>query len=384
MFSSTCSQSERSLIDRARAFAAEAVAPVIEHHETERRVPVDLLRAGAAEFAGLLVPEKEGGDAAGIPAVASVLAALARADLAFTFSLVVHLNLTSAIARRGSAAQKQKYLGDMLSGRLIGAFCLTEPDAGTDAAALSTTARRDQGANWTLNGEKAWITNGAVADLFCVYAGTDTAPGSKGIASFLIDRDRAGMNVQEPYALMGGNVMGTTGLSLDACHVESDQLFVPPGEGFKAAMQGIDLARILLSSMCCAVLADGLDIASTYARNRRAFGQRTIDFQGLQFSLAEVASDLRAAQLLTGEAIRLLDAGDNARLAASHAKKMATRAAFDGLAQCMQAMGANGFKRDHALPRHLANAKMAHYLDGTTEVQNLIIGREIAREPGMG
>lgn len=384
MFSSACTQSERSLIGRARAFAADAVAPVIERHESERQVPVDLLRAGAAEFAGLLVPEREGGRAASVPAVASVLAALARADLAFTFSLVVHLNLTSAIANRGSPAQKQKYLGDMLAGRLIGAFCLTEPDAGTDAAALSTMAQRDHGSDWILNGEKAWITNGHVADLFCVYARTESAPGNRSIASFLIDRDQAGMIVQDPYCLMGGNVMGTTGIALDNCRAASDQLFVPPGEGFKAAMQGIDLARILLSAMCCAVLADGLEIAGAHARNRRAFGQRTIDFQGLQFALAEVASDLRAAQLLTGEAIALLDAGQNARTAASHAKKMSTRAAFDGLAQCMQAMGANGFKRDHALPRHLANAKMAHYLDGTTEVQNLIIGREIAREPGMG
>lgn len=384
MFSSACTQSERTLIDRARAFAGDAVAPVIEQHETGHRVPIDLLRAGAGEFAGLLVSEHEGGYAAGVPAVASVLAALARADLAFTFSLVVHLNLTSAIANRGSAAQKQKYLGDMLAGRLIGAFCLTEPDAGTDAAALSTLAHQTGDGDWVLNGEKAWVTNGHVADLFCVYARTDAAPGNKGIASFLIDRDQAGLTVQEPYSLMGGNVMGTTGLALDDCSAGSEQLFVPPGDGFKAAMQGIDLARILLSAMCCSVLADGLEIAGDYARKRRAFGQRTIDFQGLQFSLAEVASDLRAAQLLTAEAIALLDAGGNARIAASHAKKMSTRAAFDGLAQCMQAMGANGFKRDHALPRHLANAKMAHYLDGTTEVQNLIIGREIARDPGMG
>lgn len=384
MFSSACTPSQRSLIDRATAFAADAVAPVIECHESSRQVPMELLRAGAGEFAGLLVPEHLGGQAASVPAVASVLAAIARADLAFAFSLVVHLNLTSAIATRGSETQKQKYLDNMLAGRLIGAFCLTEPDAGTDAAALSTAAHQNDGAGWILNGEKAWITNGAVADLFCVYARTDAAPGNKSIASFLIDRDQAGLTVQTPYSLMGGNVMGTTGLSLSDCRAGSDQLFVPPGEGFKAAMQGIDLARILLSAMCCATLADGLEIAGSYARNRRAFGQRTIDFQGLQFILAEVASELRAAQLLTGEAIALLDAGENARVAASHAKKMSTRAAFDGLAQCMQAMGANGFKRDHALPRHLANAKMAHYLDGTTEVQNLIIGRQIARESSMG
>lgn len=384
MFSKTCTASELALIARAREFATQAVAPHIENYETERQVPVDLIRSGAREFAGLLVPEDLGGNAASVRTAASVLAAIARVDLAFAFSLVVHINLTSAIARRGNAAQRQSYLADMLEGRLIGAFCLTEPEAGTDAAALRTMARKSDSGGWILDGSKAWVTNGTVADLYCVYSRTEIAKGSKGIASFLVERDQSGLSVEQAYPLMGGNVMGTTGLSLTGSVLESGRLFVPPGEGFKAAMQGIDLARILLSAMCCAILQDGLEIASAYARQRQAFGQRTIDFQGLQFQLAEVASDLRAAHLLTDEAISLLDANENARLAASHAKKVATRAAFDGLAQCMQAMGANGFKRDHALPRHLSNAKMAHYLDGTTEVQNLIIGREIARDPAIG
>lgn len=380
MFSKDCTADERAVIEKARRFATTEVAPVIEDRETRREPPRDLLQACAAEFAGLLAPREFGGRQASVRVLASVLAALARADFAFAFSLVVHLNLTTAIARLGAAHHRERYLGRMMEGSIIGAFCLTEPDAGTDAAAIATRARRLDNGGWALDGKKAWITNGAIADLFCVYAQTGEAGDSRGIASFLVERGDAGLDVSPAWPLMGGNVMGATGLSLDACALDPERAFAPAGEGFRAAMQGIDLARVVVSAMCCAILEDSLEIARRYARERKAFGAPTMEFQGVRFALADVASDLRAAQLLTEDAIALLDAGENARVAAAHAKKTATTAAFDGISRSMQAMGARGFRRDCALPRHLACAKMAQFLDGTTEVQNIVIGRALAQD----
>lgn len=368
---------ERAIIEDAKEFAEREVAPVVDDWETRREVPLDLLRAGAAKFGGLLVPHHLGGRQAGVRVAASVLTALARADLGFAFSLVVHLNLTGAIARIGTPEQRERYLGPMMEGVLIGAFCLTEPDVGTDAAALWTRARPTPEGGWLVDGAKAWITNGSVADLFCVYSQTGEAGSSAGIASFLVEREDAGLAVAPAYPLMGGNVMGTTGLTLSGCALGPERAFAPPGEGFRAAMQGIDLARVVLSAMCCAILEDSLETARRYAASRRAFGVATLEFQAVQFALADVASDLRAAQLLTEDAITLIDAGADARVAAAHAKKKSTIAAFDGIARCMQAMGARGFRRDCALPRHLACAKMAQYLDGTTEVQNIVIGRQL-------
>lgn len=376
---SNLSEKDSMIVAKARDFAQTKVAPCIEQWESDRVVPMDLLREGIGLFGGLLVPRDLGGQEANVRLTAAVLAELARADLAFAFSLVVHLNLTGAIARIGSDGHKDKYLDRMMRGDLIGAFCLTEPEAGTDAASLQTRARQQPGGAWEMNGAKAWTTNATVADLFCVYAQVGDATGSRAIGSFLVERGDAGIEVDPAYPLMGGHVMGTSGLSLSDCRLSADRAFAPVGQGFAAAMQGIDLARVVLSGMCCAILDESLVAATGYAAERQAFGKSSLEFQGVQFPLADAQTSLRASQLLTDEAITLLDEGRDARVEAAHAKKMSTRSAFNGIAAAMQAMGARGFRRDCALPRHLACAKMAEYLDGTTEVQNVVIGRSLSK-----
>ncbi|MGQ3488091.1 acyl-CoA dehydrogenase family protein [Roseovarius pacificus] len=379
MIPTELSEQDHVLVKEARDFAQMQVAPVIEQWEAQREVPVGLLREGIGLFGGLLVPRSLGGREANVRVTASVLAELARADLAFAFSLVVHLNLTGAIARIGSKEQKEKYLDRMMRGDLVGSFCLTEPEAGTDAASLRTRARQKSDGNWELNGTKAWTTNAVVADLYCVYAQVGEATGSRAIGSFLVERSDAGVEVEPAYQMMGGHVMGTSGLSLNGCLLPKNRAFAPAGEGFAAAMQGIDLARVVLSGMCCAILEESLAEATRYAASRQAFSKSTLNFQGVQFPLADVQTSLRASQLLTDQAINLLDQGGDARVEAAHAKKMSTRSAFKGIAASMQAMGARGFRRDCALPRHLACAKMAEYLDGTTEVQNIVIGRSLSK-----
>ena len=368
----------------ARDFAAEVVAPSADGWEAERCQPVEAIRAAAAAgLAGLLVPADQGGAGLRVAATARVMEELAAACMAFAFALVVHNNLAGAIARLGSPAQRARYLPDMLAGRRIGAFLLTEPGAGSDAAAIATRATRD-GGGWRISGQKAWISNAAHAEILSVYAQTEPGAGARGIACFLVEADRPGVTREPAYRLLGGHALGTGGFRFEGCPASDDDLLLPPGEGFRGAMAGIDTARVVVGAMCCGMLRAGLDAALDYTAARSAFGRPLAEFQGLQWMLADAATDLEAARLLTWRAAALLDAGSDATLAAAHAKKFATRAALARLADCMQAMGAAGLRADadRPLARHLASAKIAQYLDGTTEIQNLVIARGLWRGRG--
>ena len=245
-------------------------------------------------------------------------------------------------------------------------------------ASIATEARATK-SGWSISGRKAWVTNAAFADLLSVYAQTATEHGADGIATFLVESTSSGIEREPSYELLGGHAMGAGGFRFANCPVASGNMLFGAGDGFRAAMRGIDLARVLLSSMCCAILDEGLEAAVEYTSSRSAFGKPVISFQGLQWQLSEVATVLEAARLLAYRAAALLDAGQNATVAAAHAKKFATRAAFNGLNEAMQSMGAVGMRRDHPFARHLACAKMAQYLDGTTEVQNIVIGRSLTR-----
>ncbi len=376
------------LVREAAEFASTHITPEADRWEIERHIPEQELRLAASRFAGLLAPREAGGLESSVATASAVLGELARGDLAFAFSLVVHANLTNALARSGSEALCARFLPGLLSGEAIGAFCLTEPDVGTDAAGIQTRAHK-QNKGWRISGQKAWVTNGAFADLLSVYVKLppQAAPeqealernveGASEIATFLVPASSPGIERLPPYALLGSHIMGTAGFELDACSVSPAQMLFAPGEGFQAAMAGIDLARVLLSAMCCAILQQALEVATNYARNRKAFGKPTLGFQGLQWQLANVATNLEAAMLLTEKAVTLLDRGESATLAAAHAKKTATRVAFDGISTAMQAMGAAGLRREYPLARQLSNARTAQYLDGTTEVQNIVISRRL-------
>lgn len=374
---------EQRLVTTARDFARQVVAPQAAAWERERRVPRETLREAAqAGLAGLLVPEAWGGSGISFTAMARVMEELSRACMSFAFSLVCHNNLAGNIARNGSDAQRERYLGPMVRGEWIGAFLLTEPGAGSDAAAIATRATRTDG-GWRLDGEKAWVTNGVIADVLSVYAQSDPAQGWRGAVCLLVDGDAPGLGRDPAYGLLGGHAMGVCGVSLRDCHVDEGQTLLGTEAAFRGAMEGINIARANVAAMCCGMLSAGLERSLDYTAERRAFGQAVAGFQGVQWQLADVATELEAARLLAYQATQVIDGGETGALEAAHAKKFATRVALNGLVNCMQVMGAHGFRAEEVLGRHLACAKLAQWLDGATEIQNVVISRELLRRRGV-
>jgi len=365
-------------VQLARDFARDHIEPHAATWERGRRLPREAVTTAAeAGLCDLLVPEALGGKGLGISALSGVMEALAAADMGFAFSLVVHNNLAGAIAGRGTPDQQARHLGPMARAEKLGAFLLTEPGGGSDAAAITTTATR-RGDGWVLNGEKAWITNATHADLLNVYAQTEPGSGTRGIAAFLVEANQPGVTRLDGYQMLGAHSTGTAGFRFKGVELSAGQLFIEPGQAFRAAMAAIDLARIVVAAMCAGMLRRGLTIAIDYLKDREAFGGPLSDQQGLRWMLADVATDTAATAALAAEAATAIDAGaPDIAVKAAHAKKFATRVAMTGLAQCMQALGANGFRQDLPLARHLAAAKMAAYLDGTTEVQNIVIARAL-------
>ncbi len=371
------SATDLAAIERATSWAQSFVADRAEKWEFERRFAKEGFESAAEhQLTGLLVPEVDGGAAVSTLGLARVLEEIAAVDFAIAFSLVCHNNLAGSVARNATGDLRSETLPGLVDGSSLGAFLLTEPEVGSDAAAISVSAVSD-GDEWILNGEKAWVTNGSDANVLSVYAQTDHAAGHRGIATFLVDANIPGVVRTPAYELIGGHGLGANGIRFDNCRVPGKSLFLPPGEGFRAAMEGIDLARVLVSAMCCGMLRTSLSTASNYVRNRNAFGARLADLQGVRFKLADVATDLEASRLLTYQAAHALQDGGDASVEAAHAKKFSTRVTETGIASCMQVMGANGAKRDHPLPRHLAAARLTHYVDGATEIQDVVISRSL-------
>lgn len=368
---------EQELVAKAKAFAKSYVAPRAAQWELNRTMPRDGLREAARMgLTGLDSPQEFGGTGTGFNAKLLVLEALSEVDMAFAFSLTNTQSIAGCIAIDGTASQRDRFLKDLLTTERLGATALTEPSAGSDFAAIQMAAKKVKG-GWYLNGEKAWITNAAEADVFLVYAQTDPAKRWRGIASFLVDGRQNGFQRSEPYDLLAGHAIGTGGFSLIDMFVPDEDLVSQPGDAFKAAMHSINGARTYVAGMLNAMMHASLSHAVHYAVKRQTFGKTIIEHQGLRWSLADVATKLEASRLLTYRAARLIQDDGDAMLAASYAKKFAGDIAIQSIADCIQAMGAVGMRTNVPLGRHLACAKLACYTDGSTEVQNDRIGASL-------
>ncbi|WP_339714907.1 acyl-CoA dehydrogenase family protein [uncultured Sneathiella sp.] len=368
---------EATMLARAIDFAETHVAPNAPTWEEERRQPIEALRAASrAGLAGLEVPESLGGTGLRFRLKARVAEEIARHCFAFSFSMINHMGLAGKIARDAPADIQKRYLPEMLAGEAIGCTALSEPQAGSDFAAITTSAKKVDG-GWVINGEKAWITNAAHADLMFLYAQTDPAAGWRGVAGFLIDAREEGVTRVPPFEIMGGHAIGVGGFILEDHLVPDIRQMSEPGDGFKAAMAGVNAARSYVATMCCGMTEAAIELAARYASERAAFGGHIADFQGLRWQLADAQTDIEAARLLAYRAVLAVEDGTAAELPAAPAKKFAARMADTHLTRAMQVMGAAGLRRDYPIGRQIACARIANYVDGTTEIQNERIARAL-------
>jgi alkylation response protein AidB-like acyl-CoA dehydrogenase len=374
MLDESLTPEERAIVERAKRFAAEHVAPNAARWEWERHYPLETIKlACSAGLNTIELAKQHGGQGLSFSCKLRAFEEIAKADFAFAFALINHHNACTRFARDGKPAQVARLLPRMLSGDLIGCAGLSEPGVGSDFGGLEMTAERVDG-GWKLNGAKAWITNAAVAGLSVAYAQTDKSQGYRGIACFAIEAERPGFHRDKPFELHGGHAIGVGGFRLVDYLAPDEAVLHPAGAAFKAALAGINGARAYVAAMCCGMLQASLETAVRYTQQRRTFGQKVIDHQGVRWKLVDAATDLEAARLLTYRAARLIDEGKDAVLPAAHAKKFATDMAVQRIADCIQAMGANGLRAEYPLARHLAGAKIAAYTDGSIEMMNERIG----------
>lgn len=373
------SNTEREFLERTATFAREVVAPRAPVWERERRIGRDAFaQAAAIGLTRIELPQSFGGLGLRYSCKAKAAELLGAADFAFTMSLINTHNVAVKLARDAPAAIARRYVDDLVQGRRVGCTALTEPGAGSDFASIATRATRTAD-GWRIDGAKAWITNASEADVVLLYAQTEPGSGGRGIAGFLVDGRREGFVREPAFDLAGQHAIGTGGFRLEGYLASDDELLQPPGQAFKSALGSINGARTYIAAMCCGMVGEALRIASDYGATRSTFGRPLADHQGWRWRLAEAASELAACRLMVEQAAALIDAGEDAQLAAAQAKLLATRMAERQLAALAQAMGAEGLRERHPFGRHLVGARVASFVDGSSEMLLERIGAVMRR-----
>jgi alkylation response protein AidB-like acyl-CoA dehydrogenase len=344
--------------------------------ERRSEFPREVFRTlGKSGLLGLPYDERYGGGAQPYEVYLQVLEELSRAWLAVGLGLSVHTLACYPLAAFGTDEQRDRWLPDMLGGDLLGAYCLSEAGSGSDAAALQTRAVRD-GESWVVDGAKAWVTHGGQADFYNLMVRTGGA-GAKGISCLLAAAGTPGLHPQKPERKMGMNSSQTASVLLDSARVPADRLIGEEGEGFRIAMSALDGGRLGISACAVGVAQAALDTAVTYAGERRQFGQRIADFQGLSFLLADMATQVEAARALYLSAARLRDAGRPFGPQAAMAKLFCTDTAMAVATDAVQVLGGYGYVEDFPAERYLREAKILQIVEGTNQVQRLVIGRSL-------
>ena len=365
-----------ALQDMARRFAADHIAPHARKWDREADIPRDLV-AKLAElgFLGIFIPTEYGGVGLGDLGASVIMEEIARHCGATALMLDAHNALCSAhLIRAANAEQKAKYLTKLAAGEYLGAWALSEPGCGSDAAALTTTAALESDA-WILNGAKQWITNGHYAGVYVVMARTKPDGGAKGISAFIVERGTPGLIIGPKEDKMGMRGSDTVGLTFDNCRVPKANLCGKLGEGFIDAMKVLERGRITISAMSVGLARGALEESLSYSKQRVAFGKPIFEHQSIQFMLADMAMEIDAGRLLTRKAGILSDAGRPSNIEASVAKlftsEMATRACLSAI----QIHGGNGYTKEVPVERYMRDAKLCEIGEGSSQIQRIIIAK---------
>lgn len=374
---------QEMLREAVRSFAEEVVKPRAAEHDRTREFPRDTWkRAAAIGLCGMIVPEDYGGS--GLDMVSYVLAIeeVSRACASTGVILSVNNSLfCTPVLRFGSEDQKRRYLVPHARGEKIGAYCLTEPGSGSDAAALRTRAVRG-GDRYRLTGSKVFVTNGETADTFIVYATIDPDLKHRGITAFLVERGFPGLSTGKPETKMGITCSGSVEIVLEECEVPVANRLGAEGEGFGIAMNTLDGGRIGIAAQALGIGRAALEEALAYSTSRMAFGQPIAEFQAIQWKLADMATELDAARLLTWHAAWARDHAPRCSLETSMAKLFASEACMRAAREAVQIHGGYGYISEYTVERLFRDAKITEIYEGTSEIQRLVIAKEILKEAG--
>jgi alkylation response protein AidB-like acyl-CoA dehydrogenase len=371
-------ESMQMLRESARAFADKRLKPGAQAWDEEEAIPETIYKEAAElGFFGLSIPEEFGGLGVDPLAYAVAMEELARGSAALQVCVTVHNSLiASAIAKHGTDAQKKKYLPKMASGEWIGAYSLSEPGSGTDAGSLSTAAV-DAGDHYVVSGTKSWVTSGGFASVFLVFVSTNKEAGSRGITCLLVDKDTPGFTSGKKEKKMGLRASDTRELVFHNAKIPKTQVLGQVGGGFKIAMSQLDAGRIGIAAQAVGIGTAALEEAVAYAKQRKQFGKKLAEFQLTQAKIADMATNLDAARLLVYRAAELLARGEKCTKEASMAKSFASRAANKACFDAVQIHGGNGYVREFPVERYFRDVRVTEIYEGTTEVQSLIIAREV-------
>jgi butyryl-CoA dehydrogenase len=367
-------EEQKLLRDTVRRFAVEVVGPRAKEIDQTGEFPRDFYdRAGELGLAGITMPEEYGG--AGMDSVSYCVVIEEVSRLCATSGVILSVNnslVCDPILKFGSDEQKREFLTPLAAGRKLGCFALTEPGAGSDAAALRSTARRD-GDDYVLNGNKVFITNGTHADIALVFASVDLEKRHKGITAFLVPTDTPGYSHGTHEFKLGVNASGTTELAFTEMRVPARQRLGAEGEGFKIAMSTLDGGRIGIASQAIGIAQGAFEEALAYSQQREQFGRHLSDFQAIQFYLADMATEIDAARLLAWKAAWTKDQKKRFTLEAAHAKLFASEMAQRVTNKALQIHGGYGYTKEYNVERYFRDARITEIYEGTSEIQKMVI-----------
>jgi len=369
-------ETQQMIRDTARKFAQDELAPSADERDEREEFPHEAVKKlGELGFMGMMVSEQYGG--AGLDTVSYVLAMEEISKVDASAGVIMSVNnslVTWGLEAYGSDYQKEKYLKDLASGKKLGAFALSEPEAGSDATNQRTTAVRS-GDHYILNGTKNFITNGANADIVLVMASTDRTKGPKGVSAFIVEKGTPGFSVAKKERKLGIRSSDTVSLAFQDCKIPKENLIKEEGFGMKFALKTLDGGRIGIAAQALGIAQASLEAAVTYSKERKAFDHPIADFQAIQFKIADMATAVEAARQLTLKAARMKDAGQNYGTMAAMAKLYASKVAVNAALEAIQIHGGYGYIREYKVERFLRDAKITEIYEGTSEIQRVVISR---------
>jgi len=370
---------QQEIVAGLNRYCLDKIEPLMEHDDQDGKFRMELFNElGELGFTGMTLPEEYGGAGLSYEDFCHVLEEISKSSISYAVTISVSTMTQAILNAFGNEEQKKKYLPELTSGKEIGAFALSESGSGSDAGALKTTAKKVDG-GYVLNGTKLWITSGGIAKTYIVMARTG-GPGHKGISAFIVQDGMEGFSYGKKENKMGWNISPTRELIFENCFIPEENLLKEEGFGFKVAMSALDRGRITIGAIGVGCAQRALDESVKYSLERKQFDQEIFNFQGLQFMMADMATEIEASRLLVLSAAQSFDAGTPNQTVACMAKMKATDTAMKVTTDAVQILGGVGYTKEYPVERFMRDAKVLQIVEGTNQIQKVVIARQLKKK----